>query len=81
MNPVIAKFFRNYSLLPDFEAFAEAQRSLMLPDVHIESRNHRGWQVLEGVDAYVESVREWSQFYDNSNDRGFEPVLDDGTDV
>lgn len=81
MNPVISTFFQNYGLLPDFDAFREAQRDLMLPDVHIESRDHRGWQVLDGVDAYVESVREWSQFYGNSDDRGIEPVLDNGTDV
>ena len=67
MNPVISTFFQNYGLLPDFDAFREAQRDLMLPDVHIESRDHRGWQVLDGVDAYVESVREWSQFYGNSD--------------
>ena len=81
MNPVISTFFQNYGLLPDFDAFRAAQRDLMLHDVHIESRDHRGWQVLDGVDAYVESVREWSQFYGNSDDRGFEPTLDDGTDV
>lgn len=81
MNPVISTFFRNYGLLPDFDAFREAQSQLLLPDVHVESRDHRGWQVLDGVDAYVDAVREWSRSYDNSDDRGFEQVLDNGTDV
>jgi len=81
MNPVISTFFQNYGLVPGFDAFREAQSQLMLPDVHVESRDHRGWQVLDGVDAYVDSVREWSRVYDNSDDRRFEQVLDDGTNV
>jgi hypothetical protein len=81
LNPTIAQFFKNYHLLPDFDAFAAAQSAVMHPDVRIVARDHRDWQESEGVAAYVDSVRDWSRHYDNSSDRSLKQVSDDGTNV
>jgi hypothetical protein len=81
MDSVIAKFFENYSLLPDYDAFRQAQSELMLPSVHVDSCDHRGWQSLDGVDSYVASIRDWMKYYTDSDDRSFEQTRDDGTNV
>lgn len=81
MNPIIAKFFQNYGLLPDYEAFARAQSEVMSPTVHVDSCDHRGWQSLDGIDDYVESIRDWSRYYTDSDDRSLSQTSDDGTNV
>lgn len=81
MNPIIAKFFDNYRLLPDYLAFSRAQSEVMSLTVHVDSCDHRGWQSLDGMDSYVDSIRDWNRYYTDSDDRSLSETSDNGTNV
>lgn len=71
-NRTIDAFFFNYRLLPDWQAFAAAQRKLLARDVVIISHDHRGDRVGAGLNAYVEEVRDSGQTFEASGDRRME---------
>jgi len=71
-NHTIYCFFANYRLLPDWEAFAAAQRKLMTKDVVIVSHDHQGDRVGTGLQAYLQEVRDSDHTFETSDDRRME---------
>jgi hypothetical protein len=71
-NRTIDIFFSNYRLLPDWQAFAGAQRKLLAKDVVIISHDHRGDRVGAGLNAYIEEVRDAALTFEATGDRRME---------
>jgi len=71
-NRTIDLFFSNYRLLPDWQAFAAAQRKLLAKDVVIISHDHRGDRVGAGLNAYIEEVRDAGLTFEATGDRRME---------